>query len=88
VCALYLDRFITLRRIKALTGVRVRRQQHWLALARLLGTAALCAALAWAAVHGLLESDRIIVRLIGGASVLGGLYLVLTWRRYVAPALR
>lgn len=88
VVAVYFDRLVTLRRVAALTGVPVRRQQHWLQLARLLVTAALAAALARLAATDFLGGQPLLVRLLGGALVLGGLYAAGTWRRYVAPSLR
>ncbi len=88
VGALYLDRLVTLRRVAALTGVPVRAQQHWLPLGRLLVTAALAAALAHLAVADFLGGQPLLVRLLGGALVLGPLYAAATWRRYIAPSLR
>ena len=88
VAALYADRFMTLRRIKAVTGVRVRRQQHWAQLARLLATSVACSAAAWLVVRSALAGEPAIVRLFAGAAILGGGYAALTWRRYIAPALR
>ena len=88
VAALYVDRFVTLRRLKAVTGVRVRSQQHWGQLARLLVASMACAALAWAVVHALLEGEPVLVRLFVGAAIVAACYGALTWRRYIAPALR
>jgi O-antigen/teichoic acid export membrane protein len=88
VLALYLDRFVNLRRIKKLTGVRVRGQQHWAALARLLALSALAAALAWLSVDFLLRGTGPMVRLLAGAVVIGGFYGAATWRSHIAPALR
>lgn len=88
VTALYLDRFVTLRRVRALTGVRVRRQQHWPQLGRLLATSAAAAALAALVAHLFLEREPRLLRLFAGGLVLGGLYAAATYRRYIAPALR
>jgi O-antigen/teichoic acid export membrane protein len=81
VSAMYLDRVMTLRRVAALTGVPVRRQQRWGVLARLLATAALAAGLSGLLVHELLADQPRIVRLLAGAALLAVLYGAATWRR-------
>ena len=81
VAALYLDRVITLRRVAALTGVPVRRQQRWASLARLLAAAALAAGLSGLLVSELLAGEPRLVRLLAGAALLAVLYGAATWRR-------
>jgi O-antigen/teichoic acid export membrane protein len=82
VTALYLDRAIVLRRIAAISGVRVRRQQHWASLARSTAWAAGAALAAWLAVHYLFAGTPQVVRLMVGASVLGVLYALGNWKRF------
>jgi hypothetical protein len=81
---MYFDRVITLRRVAALTGVPVRRQQRWARLVQLLVTAALSAAVAGLVVRGLLADEPRLVRLLAGALLLGACYAAATWRRYLA----
>lgn len=88
VVAMYLDRFVMLRRIKRLTGVRVRHLQHWHRLARLLALAVLAGVLAWGVTHVWLAGSPHIVRLAVGALVGGLAYGGATYRRYIAPALK
>ncbi|HET7197642.1 MAG TPA: oligosaccharide flippase family protein, partial [Burkholderiales bacterium] len=88
VLALFIDRAVTTRRIRALTGVPVRRQQRWGRLARLLLTSMIAAAIAWFVVDRLMRGERAMLRLLAGALIIGGIYAAATWRRYVAPALR
>lgn len=86
--AMYLDRIVMLRYIAWLTGVPVRRQQHWARLARLLVLSALAAALGWGfAQWGLADGPRI-ARLVLGMLVMAAVYGAATYRRYIAPALR
>ena len=86
VVAMYLDRFVMLRRIKRLTGVRVRDQQHWAQLAQLLALAALAGVLAWGVTHLWLGDAPRLVRLLAGALVGGLAYGAATYRRYLAAA--
>lgn len=88
VVALYADRVVTLRRIAALTGVPVLRQQRWARLAQLLASAALAAAAAAALAHAFLDGQPRFARVLCGALVLGLLYAAATWRSFLAPALR
>jgi len=81
VAALYIDRFVTLRRIKTITGVRVRHQQHWASLARVAAASVLATALAWLAVHELAPQASHFARLVAGAALLGACYAALTFRR-------
>jgi hypothetical protein len=75
VSALYLDRAIVLRRIAAISGVPVRAQQHWRALARALAWSAVSALVAWFAVHWLLADTALIVRLASGFAVMALVYV-------------
>jgi O-antigen/teichoic acid export membrane protein len=88
VVAMYVDRVVMLRRIKRLTGVRVRDLQHWPRLAQLAGLAALAGLLAWGVTHAWLGDWPRIVRLAAGALIGALVYGAGTWRRYIAPALR
>jgi len=74
VCALYVDRTIVLRRIAAITGVPVRAQQHWAALARYLAWSAAAALAAWLCVHALFAHAPLLARLAAGASVVALIY--------------
>ena len=82
VSALYLDRTIVLRRIAAITGVPVRAQQHWSALARYLVWSAAAAAIAWLCVHALFAHAPLLARLAAGAIVMALVYAPfnLRWR--------
>ena len=88
VLAMYVDRFVILRRIKRLTGVRVRHLQHWPRLAQLFALAALAGLLAWGVTHYWLGGLPHIVRLAAGAAVGGLVYFGATYRRYIAPSLK
>ena len=81
VTALYLDRFLILHRIKAISGVRIRDQQHWSSLARYIAWSIGAAFTAWLTVHYLLPNTPHIVRLVVGGSVLGALYAAGNWKR-------
>ncbi|HYR36695.1 MAG TPA: oligosaccharide flippase family protein, partial [Burkholderiales bacterium] len=81
VTALYLDRAIVLQRIAAISGVPVRRQQHWASLARYVAWTAGATLAAWLTVHYLFPGAPPVVRLLAGASVLGALYGAGNWKR-------
>ena len=81
VTALYLDRLIVLRRIAAISGVPVRRQQHWASLARHFAWSTGTALTAWLAVHYLFPGAPHVVRVVVGAGVLGVLYAAGNWNR-------
>ena len=81
VTALYLDRFLVLRRIRSITGVPVAKQQHWEELGRHFAWTAGSAATAWVVVHFLFAGAHHIVRLIAGAAVLGVVYGVANLRK-------
>jgi O-antigen/teichoic acid export membrane protein len=81
VAALYIDRFVTLRRIKAITGVRVRDQQHWASLGRLAAASAAATLLAWLAARQLMPEASHFARLLAGAAFLGTCYAALTFGR-------
>ena len=82
VTALYLDRFMILHRIKKVSGVRIRHQQHWSSLGRYLLWSAGAALTAWLTVHYLFPGTPHIVRLIIGAAVIGTLYAAGNWKRF------
>jgi len=83
VSALYLDRAIMLNRIAAVSGLPVRRQQHWATLGRHLAWTALATAAAWACVHGLLAEANALPRLALGAIIFGAIYAPFNLRRLV-----
>ncbi|HEX5801633.1 MAG TPA: oligosaccharide flippase family protein, partial [Azospira sp.] len=72
--AMYADRYATLYRIAATTGVPLRALQDWGALARLLAIAVLAGAAAAAVVGHYLADAALPLRLLLGASVLYSLY--------------
>jgi hypothetical protein len=59
----------------------VRELQDWRGLGRTLGSAALAAALAWAAVHRFMPDSAHIVRMAAGAALLALIYLPFNLRR-------
>jgi O-antigen/teichoic acid export membrane protein len=79
--ALYLDRFIVLRRIAAISGVPVREQQHWASLARHLAWAVIATLGAWLVGHHLFAGSPIIVRLAMGGAVLAAVYGAVNWKQ-------
>jgi O-antigen/teichoic acid export membrane protein len=81
VSALYIDRAILLKRIAAVSGTPVRRQQHWGTLGRHLAWTALATAAAWACVHGLLAEAHALPRLVLGAIIFGAIYAPFNLRR-------
>ena len=82
VAALYLDRFATLRRIKAITGVRIRDQQHWASLGRVAAASVAATLVAWLAVHRLMPEATHFTRLLCGAALLATCYAALTFGRF------
>lgn len=83
VSALYLDRTIVLRRIAAITGVPVRAQQHWAALARHFLWTAAATAVAALAVHVFFGSAPHAVRLAAGAIVVALVYAPFNLRQLI-----
>ena len=81
VASLYLDRVLALRRIARISGIPVRRQQHWGHLARYLAWTAGVAAISWLCVHGLLPETNAFVNLLAGAAVMAAIYLPVNFRR-------
>jgi O-antigen/teichoic acid export membrane protein len=79
VAALYLDRTLTLRRIARISGIPVRRQQHWGHLARYLAWTILAGAAAWMLAHKLEIPP--IARLAVGAAAMVLIYLPVNYRR-------
>ena len=77
--ALYADRFITLRRIARISGIPVRRLQHWKHLARYLAWTVLASASAWVLVQQI--EMHSIVRLAAGAAAMALVYLPMNYRR-------
>jgi O-antigen/teichoic acid export membrane protein len=85
VVAVYVERCLTVRRIVAATGLRLRELQDWPALARALGASVLAAALAVIAVELLLPAAGAFTRLCVGGSLLGLAYLGLNLPRRRSP---
>jgi O-antigen/teichoic acid export membrane protein len=81
VAALYADRFITLRRIARISGIAVRRQQHWKHLARYLAWTVLAAAAAWLLVDKLLSESHALLQVAAGAAAMALVYLPVNYRR-------
>jgi O-antigen/teichoic acid export membrane protein len=81
VASLYLDRTLALRRIARISGIPVRRQQHWGHLARYLAWTIAVAAIAWLCVHRLVPETHAVVNLIAGAAVMAAIYLPVNFRR-------
>ena len=86
VAALYIDRIVTVRRIKAITGVRIRDQQHWGRIAQLVATSAAATLVAWVTVQLALPGSSHFARLLAGAALLGACYAAATFRRYLGRA--
>jgi O-antigen/teichoic acid export membrane protein len=66
VLAFYIDRFATLRRIAAHTGMPLRALQDWPALGLLFLAACVAAALAWVIAHFLVAEGPLWQMIIGG----------------------
>ncbi|OHC70288.1 MAG: hypothetical protein A2045_13020 [Rhodocyclales bacterium GWA2_65_20] len=78
--ALYADRYLTLRRIAATTGIPLRQLQDWRTLGWRLLIAALAGTLAWAGVGGYFAADAgPLLRLFTGGTILAAVYGVL-WK--------
>jgi len=82
VLAIYLDRFMILRRVAVRTGVPLRKVQDWRGLVLGLTFAAGCATIAWHIDRALLTDRAPLERLIAGGFVLAATYgLVLFIRK-------
>jgi len=81
VAAIYLDRAFMLRRVSRHTGIPLRKLQDWRSLARVFGSAAFAAALAWALTERFLAGAGHIVRLAAGAALLALIYMPFNLRR-------
>jgi O-antigen/teichoic acid export membrane protein len=79
--SLYIDRLIFLRRIAGVSGVPVREQQHWRALARYLIWAVLATLAAWLVGDKLFAASPIVVQLAMAAIVLAVVYGAANWKR-------
>lgn len=79
VVAVYLDRFIMLRRVSRLTGIGLGALQNWRELARAALFSVLAAAAAWAAVEPLVEP--VLWRLVLGAALIAAVYGAAQFRR-------
>jgi O-antigen/teichoic acid export membrane protein len=77
VIVIYLDRFVTLRRIALRTDVPFRRLQDWRTLGQWMLFATLAAALAWGTVGRYFSASGPHVRLIVGGTLLTAAYAVL-----------
>jgi O-antigen/teichoic acid export membrane protein len=87
--AIYLDRFLMLRRIARHTGIPLSRLQDWRGLALALGFSALAAAAAWAIDHYYLAARTPLERLIAGGAVLAAAYAtVLLFQKFVRKGTR
>ena len=74
VSAIYLDRFLMLRRVARHSGIGFTRLQDWAGLGRALAFAAFAAALAWFAVHFFLPDAKPFPRLVLGTVTLALVY--------------
>jgi O-antigen/teichoic acid export membrane protein len=74
VLAIYLDRFLMLRRIARRTGIPLRQLQDWRGLALALGFSVACAAIAWHIDRSYLNDASPLERLIAGGGVLAAAY--------------
>jgi O-antigen/teichoic acid export membrane protein len=75
VTAVYLDRFLMLRRVVRRTGIPLKRLQQWSRLLFTLGAAACAGVLAWAVVGRWFSGAHEMVRLLVGAGVVAAAYL-------------
>jgi len=74
VLALYVDRFLTLRRIASQTGVPIARLQRWSHLVWLLLVTALSALIARLAVENWADALPVLARVAIGGTILSALY--------------
>jgi len=74
VAALYLDRFLTLRRIGQRLALPVRQLQDWRTLALLIAFSALAGLLAWTVTASYFAGSAPMLRLLIGGSVLAAVY--------------
>ncbi|OFZ72345.1 MAG: hypothetical protein A2W04_03215 [Betaproteobacteria bacterium RBG_16_64_9] len=77
VCAIYLERSVTLGRLSRCTGVAVRRLQDWTGLGWLVLLACLSGLVAWTACELWLAAAGPVVRLAAGGAILAGCYALL-----------
>jgi O-antigen/teichoic acid export membrane protein len=81
VAAIFVDRFLMLRRIAAHSGVPVAKLQDWRGLGIAFAFAVGAALLAWLAVRLYLTDKQVFVRLAAGAAIIGTAYFLPLWRR-------
>lgn len=74
VVAIYLDRYVHLRRVSALTAIPMRELQDWRALGARIGAAALSAGFAWLVVHQAMRGAPPLERVALGGFCLAALY--------------
>jgi O-antigen/teichoic acid export membrane protein len=82
VTALYLDRLLIVHRIKRVSGVRIRHQQHWSSFGRYVAWSIGAALTAWLTVHYLFPGTPHVARLLIGAAVIGTLSGAGNWKRF------
>ena len=85
VLAIYLDRFLMLRRISRHTGIPLARLQDWGGLAIALGFAVAAAGVAWAIDHYYLAGRAPLERLIAGGAVLAAAYSTILIFQKLSP---
>ena len=73
VAAIYIDRFIMLRRVARVSGIALRELQHWSGLGWTLVSAVVAGALAWA----IAPDGEPVLRLLVGSAVLAAAYLAM-----------
>jgi O-antigen/teichoic acid export membrane protein len=74
VLAIYVDRFLMLRRISRTAGIPLHRLQDWASLAWVLAFSIVAALLAWFIDHRFFARDAPLERLIVGGAVLAAAY--------------
>jgi hypothetical protein len=74
VVAIYLDRYVYLRRVSALTAIPLGELQDWRALGGRIGAAALAAGFAWMVAAHALRDAAPFARLAFGGLCLAGAY--------------
>ena len=77
VAVLYLDRYLTLRRIAGRVGLPVSQLQDWRTLGMLIAFSGLAAMLAWAVTGHYFNDNGPIIRMLVGGSVLIAAYAAL-----------